>query len=98
MNVALTTGKGRVLAGLAFAMTISTGSAFAQCTSVATGPGAPLFGPQFTAIAATGGAASGAFAGALGNLRAALLAHAAGACASPLIRAKHGRPVGGSAV
>jgi opacity protein-like surface antigen len=64
-----------VLVGIAFAMTMSASSvAFAQCTGPApTGPGAPFFGGPLTAAAAAGGAASGAFAGALGNMSTAFL-------------------------
>src|ERR1700683_783816 len=64
-----------VLAGVAFAMTMSASSgAFAQCTGpLPTGPGAPFFGAQLSAAAAAGGAASGAFAGALGNMSTAFL-------------------------
>jgi hypothetical protein len=66
--------KSRIIASFAVAMAISTSSAaFAQCTSTAKGTGTPIFGPQFTAIAATGGAASGLFASALGNIRTAFL-------------------------
>ena len=96
MNVGFATGKGRVLAGLAFTAAISTGSgAFAQCTSVVTGPGAPLFGPQFAAIAATGGAAAGAFAGALGNLSTAFLTQQGSAFVSAPGDPKPDQPGGG---
>jgi opacity protein-like surface antigen len=97
MNVGFTPGKGRVLAGVAFAMAISTGSgAFAQCTNVATtGPGAPLFGPQLRALAATGGAASGAFAGALGNLSTAFLTQQGSAFVSAPNDPKPDQPGGG---
>ena len=47
-----TFGKSHVLAGIALAVTLSTGSAaFAQCVGTVTGPGAGAFGPQFNAIA-----------------------------------------------
>jgi hypothetical protein len=52
---------------------LSSPAAFAQCTGPITGAGAALFGPQFSAIAASGGAAAGSFAGALGNLSTAFL-------------------------
>lgn len=73
MKIALTMGKVRLLAGIAISMALST-SAFAQnCTTTTTGPGAPLFGGQLATAAAAGGAASGSFAGALGNLATAFL-------------------------
>jgi opacity protein-like surface antigen len=96
MNVVFTPGKRRVLAGLAFAMAMSTGSgAFAQCNTVPTGPGAQALGPQFTAIAATGGAASGAFAGALGNLSTAFLTQQGSAFVSAPNDPKPDQPGGG---
>jgi opacity protein-like surface antigen len=100
MNVGFTTGKRRGLAGVAFAMAISTGSgAFAQCSSVVTGSGngigAAVFGPQFTALAATGGAASGAFAGALGNLSTAFLTQQGSAFVSAPNDPKPDQPGGG---
>jgi opacity protein-like surface antigen len=75
MKIRLTVGKGRILAGIALATAVSTSSgAFAQnCTTTASGPGAPFFGGQLAAAAAAGGAASGSFAGALGNLATAFL-------------------------
>ena len=70
MKIISDASKRGVLAGFAFAMAITTGSAaFAQCTTVANGP----FAGQFGAIASAGGAASGSFAGALGNLSTAFL-------------------------
>ena len=67
-------GKFGVLAGIAFAMSISASSgAFAQCTSSATGPGATVFGPQLAQISQSGGAAAGAFASGLGNMNTAFL-------------------------
>ena len=90
------TGKGLVLSGLAFAIAMSTGSAaFAQCTSVPSGPGAPLFGPQLAAFAQTGGAASGAFAGALGNLSTAFLTQQGSAFVSAPNDPKPDQPGGG---
>jgi opacity protein-like surface antigen len=67
--------KGRILAGFAFAVAVSTTSgAFAQCTTNSlTGPGAPFFGPQLNAAAAAGGASAGAFGSALGNMNTAFL-------------------------
>jgi hypothetical protein len=77
-------------------MAISTSSAaFAQCTSTATGTGTPIFGPQFTAIAATGGAASGSFAGALGNIRTAFLIQQGSAFVSAPGDPKLDQPGGG---
>jgi opacity protein-like surface antigen len=74
MNVRLNARKGRIVAGLAFAMAVSSNSgAFAQCTTAVTGPGAAFFGNQFGVIAAAGGAASGSFAGTLGNINTAFL-------------------------
>jgi hypothetical protein len=73
MKIALSVGKVRILAGVAVATVLST-SAFAQnCTTTTTGPGQFLFGNQLAAAAAAGGAASGSFAGALGNLATAFL-------------------------
>ena len=73
MKITLTAGKVQLLAGIAISMALST-SAFAQnCTTTTTGPGAPLFGGQLATAAAAGGAASGSFAGALGNLATAFL-------------------------
>jgi opacity protein-like surface antigen len=99
MNVTLNARKGRILAGFAFAMAISTGSgAFAQCTSVVTGPGAgppANFGPQFTAIASAGGSASGSFAGALGNLSTAFLTQQGSAFVSAPNDPKPDQPGGG---
>jgi opacity protein-like surface antigen len=97
MKVGFTaTGKGRVVAGLAFAMAMSTGSgAFAQCTTVATGPLAPFLQQQFGALAATGGAASGAFAGALGNLSTAFLTQQGSAFVSAPNDPKPDQPGGG---
>jgi opacity protein-like surface antigen len=99
MNVGLNARKGRILAGFAFTMAISTGSAaFAQCTSVATGPGAgppANFGPQFAAIAAAGGSASGSFAGALGNLSTAFLTQQGSAFVSAPNDPKPDQPGGG---
>jgi opacity protein-like surface antigen len=98
MTVALDARKGRiVLAGLAFAMTISTGSgAFAQnCTTTLAGPGAPFFGAQLTAAAAAGGAAAGAFAGALGNMSTAFLSQQGSAFVSAPGDPKPDQPGGG---
>ena len=90
------TGKSLVLAGLAFAMTISTGSAaFAQCTSVPSGPGAPLFGPQLATVGAATAAASGAFAGALGNVGTAFLTQQGSAFVSAPNDPKPDQPGGG---
>ena len=73
MKIVLNIGKSRFFAGIAIAIALST-SAFAQnCTTTTTGPGAGLFGGQLAAAAAAGGAASGSFAGALGNLATAFL-------------------------
>jgi outer membrane autotransporter protein len=99
MDIRLGARKGRILAGFAFAMAITTGpAAFAQCTSVATGPGAgppANFGPQFTAIASAGGAASGSFAGALGNLSTAFLTQQGSAFVSAPNDPKPDQPGGG---
>jgi opacity protein-like surface antigen len=75
MTIRFTAGKGRILAGLVLATVISSGSgAFAQnCTTTQSGPGAGIFGGQLQTAAAAGGAASGSFAGALGNLATAFL-------------------------
>jgi opacity protein-like surface antigen len=88
--------KGRTIASFAFAFAISTSSAaFAQCTSTATGPGTPIFGAQFTAIAAAGGAASGSFAGALGNISTAFLTQQGSAFVSAPGDPKPDQPGGG---
>jgi opacity protein-like surface antigen len=71
MKIALAVGKGRVVAGVAVSMVLST-SAFAQCTVTPIGVPGPLT-DQLAVAAAAGGAASGAFAGALGNLATAFL-------------------------
>src|ERR1035438_5501361 len=93
MTIAL---KGRTIASFAFAFAISTSSAaFAQCTSTATGPGTPIFGAQFTAIAAAGGAASGSFAGALGNISTAFLTQQGSAFVSAPGDPKPDQPGGG---
>lgn len=63
--------KSTVLAGLAVAVTSS--AAFAQCTSVATGPGAPFFGPQLAAMSAAMSSAAGSFGSTLGNQSTAFL-------------------------
>ncbi|THD59371.1 MAG: autotransporter outer membrane beta-barrel domain-containing protein [Bradyrhizobium sp.] len=74
MTVGLNARKGRILAGFAFAMAVSASSgAFAQCTGTPSGPGAPIFGGPLLFAAAAGGAASGSFAGALGNMSTAFL-------------------------
>jgi hypothetical protein len=86
--------KSRIIASFAVAKAISTSSAaFAQCTSTATGT--PIFGPQFTAIAATGGAASSSFAGALGNIRTAFLTQQGSAFVSAPGDPKLDQPGGG---
>jgi opacity protein-like surface antigen len=97
MNVAVGARKGRVLAGFAFVMAISTGSgAFAQnCTTTIAGPGAPFFGGQLTAAAAAGGASSGAFAGALGNMSTAFLSQQGSAFVSAPGDPKPDQPGGG---
>ncbi|MBR1124239.1 autotransporter domain-containing protein [Bradyrhizobium lablabi] len=92
-------GKGRILAGIAFAMAVSTSSgAFAQCVGAVTGPGAgppANFGPQFAAIAAAGGAASGSFAAALGNMSTAFLSQQGSAFVSAPGDPKPNQPGGG---
>jgi hypothetical protein len=98
MTVALDARKGRIaLAGLAFAMAISTGSsAFAQnCTTTLAGPGAPFFGAQLVSAAAAGGAAAGAFAGALGNMSTAFLSQQGSAFVSAPGDPKPDQPGGG---
>jgi opacity protein-like surface antigen len=98
MNIALDARKTRILlSGFAFAMAISTGSgAFAQnCTTTTTGPGAPFFGAQLTTAAAAGGAAAGAFAGALGNMSTAFLSQQGSAFVSAPGDPKPDQPGGG---
>src|SRR5229473_2202274 len=89
--------KGRLVAGFAFAVAISTGSgAFAQnCTTSTTGPGAPFFGGQLQTAAAAGGAAAGAFAGALGNMSTAFLSQQGSAFVSAPNDPKPDQPGGG---
>ena len=97
MNIRLGARKGSILAGLAFAMAVSTGSgAFAQnCTTTTTGPGAPFFGGQLQTAAAAGGAAAGAFAGALGNMSTAFLSQQGSAFVSAPGDPKPDQPGGG---
>jgi opacity protein-like surface antigen len=90
------TTKGRVLAGFAFAMAVSTSSgAFAQCTGSATGLGAPIFGNQLSAITAAAGAASSSFAGTLGNINTAFLTQQGSAFVSAPNDPKPDQPGGG---
>jgi hypothetical protein len=93
MSVRLNARKGRILAGFAFAIAISTGSgAFAQnCTGTATG----VFAPQLAFAAAAGGAAAGAFAGALGNMSTAFLSQQGSAFVSAPGDPKPDQPGGG---
>jgi opacity protein-like surface antigen len=96
MSVRLNARKGRILAGFAFAMAISTGSgAFAQCTNTNSGPGAAFFGLSLQNIAAAGGAAAGSFAGALGNLSTAFLTQQGSAFVSAPGDPKPDQPGGG---
>ncbi len=97
MNLRVKAREGGVLAGFVFAVVISTGSgAFAQnCTTTASGPGAPLFGAQLQAAAAAGGAAAGAFAGALGNMSTAFLSQQGSAFVSAPGDPKPNQPGGG---
>jgi opacity protein-like surface antigen len=97
MNLRLKAREGGVLAGFAFAVVISTSSgAFAQnCTTTATGPGAPLFGAQLQAAAAAGGSAAGSFAGALGNMSTAFLSQQGSAFVSAPGDPKPNQPGGG---
>ena len=103
MNIIETAGsnrshasKARILAGIAFAAMISASSgAFAQCTTTATGPGAPFFGAQLQGAAAAGGAAAGAFAGALGNMSTAFLSQQGSAFVSAPNDPKPDQPGGG---
>jgi opacity protein-like surface antigen len=96
MSIRVDTQKGRILAAVAFAMAVSTSSAaFAQCTGTITGPGAAIFGPQFNAIAASGGAAAGSFAGALGNLSTAFLSQQGSAFVSAPGDPQPNQPGGG---
>jgi opacity protein-like surface antigen len=93
MNLRLKAREGRILAGFAFAVAISTGSgAFAQnCTGTSSGP----FAGQLGAAAAAGGAAAGAFAGALGNLATAFLSQQGSAFVSAPNDPKPDQPGGG---
>jgi opacity protein-like surface antigen len=85
--------KFRVLAGIVCAMAISTSSAFAQncASSTSSGP----FGPFLAGAAASGGAAAGAFAGALGNLSTAFLTQQGSAFVSAPNDPKPDQPGGG---
>jgi opacity protein-like surface antigen len=89
MNVRLNARKGCILAGFAFAMAVSTGSgAFAQnCTGIGQGFLVPA--------AAGGGAAAGAFAGALGNMGTAFLSQQGSAFVSAPGDPKPDQPGGG---
>src|SRR5216684_2084751 len=97
MSLRLKAREGRLLAGFAFALALSTGSgAFAQnCATTATGPGASLFGGQLQAAAAAGGAAAGSFAGALGNMSTAFLSQQGSAFVSAPGDPKPDQPGGG---
>jgi len=97
MNLRSKGRQGRVLAGFAFAVALSTGSgAFAQnCATTATGPGASLFGGQLQAAAAAGGAAAGSFAGTLGNMSTAFLSQQGSAFVSAPGDPKPYQPGGG---
>jgi opacity protein-like surface antigen len=97
MNLRLRAREGRLVAGFAFAVAISTGSgAFAQnCTTTASGPGAPFFGVQLQTAAAAGGAAAGSFAGALGNMSTAFLSQQGSAFVSAPGDPKPDQPGGG---
>src|SRR5215213_6664131 len=94
-----TFGRSHVLAGIVLAVAVSTGSAaFAQCVGTVTGPGAgppANFGPQFNAIAQAGGAASGAFASAMGNMSTAFLSQQGSAFVSAPQDPKPDQPGGG---
>src|SRR5438874_10112011 len=93
MNLRLKAREGRLLAGLAFAVAISTGSgAFAQnCTGPATG----IFGPTLTALAAAGGSAAGSYAATLGNMSTAFLSQQGSAFVSAPGDPKPNQPGGG---
>ena len=96
MGIEARARKRGLLAGLALAATISTGSsAFAQCVGAVTGPGAAFFGGQFAAIAAAGGAASGAYSGALGNIGTAILTQQGSAFVSAPNDPRPDQPGGG---
>ena len=91
-------GNSQVLTGIVLAVTLSSSAAFAQCVGTVTGPGAgppANFGPQFNAIAQAGGAASGAFAGALGNMSTAFLSQQGSAFVSAPSDPKPDQPGGG---
>src|SRR5882724_11827140 len=93
MNLRLKAREGRLLAGFAFAVAISTGSgAFAQnCTGPATG----IFGPTLTALAAAGGSAAGSYAATLGNMSTAFLSQQGSAFVSAPGDPKPNQPGGG---
>jgi opacity protein-like surface antigen len=93
MSVRLNARKGRILAGFAFAMAISTGSgAFAQnCTGTSSG----LLGGPLGVAAVAGGGAAGAFAGALGNMSTAFLSQQGSAFVSAPGDPKPDQPGGG---
>ena len=87
--------KAAALGGAVLAVFLSGSSAFAQCTGSPTGPGAPLFGGQFGAIAAAGSSAAGSFAGALGNLSTAFLTQQGSAFVSAPGNPEPNQPGGG---
>src|SRR5436190_3126983 len=99
MNLRLKAREGRLLAGFAFAVAISTGSsAFAQvqnCTGSVTGPGASAFGPALTALAGAGGSAAGSYAATLGNMSTAFLSQQGSAFVSAPGDPKPNQPGGG---
>jgi opacity protein-like surface antigen len=96
MDIRLNVRKGRIVAGFAFAVAVSSSSgAFAQCATAVTGPGAVFFGNQFGVIAAAGGAASGSFAGTLGNINTAFLTQQGSAFVSAPNDPKPDQPGGG---
>jgi opacity protein-like surface antigen len=86
--------EGRILAGFAFAMVVSTSSgALAQCVS-STRTGA--FGGFLGTTASAGGAAAGAFASALGNISTAFLTQQGSAFVSAPGDPKPDQPGGGA--
>ena len=94
-SAAVHSNKAKVAAGTVLAVLLSASSSFAQCTGVVTGPGAPIFGGQFGAIAAAGSSAAGSFAGALGNLSTAFLTQQGSAFVSAPGNPQPNQPGGG---
>jgi opacity protein-like surface antigen len=96
MNVKLNARKGRIVAGFAFAMAVSTGSgAFAQNCGSTSQSGPPVLSGFLATAASAGGAAAGSFASALGNISTAFLTQQGSAFVSAPNDPKPDQPGGG---